>query len=95
MSEEKYVTSIVTIPKLNGSRGFVRWRRALLAYLDERGIGRIIEGCDPEPLRKEGKEYPPTGERAGLRMAEGNNATEQNTSKGKIRLEGEQQSRRI
>ncbi|OXC61843.1 hypothetical protein AYX13_07029, partial [Cryptococcus neoformans] len=83
MSEEKFVTSIVTIPKLTGSRDFVRWRRALLAYLDERGIGRTIEGCDPEPLRKEGKEYRPTGERAGLRMAEGNDATEQNPSAAK------------
>ncbi|UOH83756.1 hypothetical protein LQV05_006493 [Cryptococcus neoformans] len=83
MSEEKFVTSIVTIPKLTGFRDFVRWRRALLAYLDERGIGRTIEGCDPEPLRKEGKEYRPTGERAGLRMAEGNDATEQNPSAAK------------
>ncbi|OXG14335.1 hypothetical protein C367_05860 [Cryptococcus neoformans Ze90-1] len=71
MPDEQYSSSISAIPKLSGIRNFIDWRRAILAYLDERGARRVLEGFEKEPYRLEGASHRPPGEYAGANPPSG------------------------
>lgn len=75
MPDEQYSTSISSIPKLIGKRSFIAWRRAIIAYLSERGARRlarrVLEGFEKEPYRLEGESHRPTGEYAGANPPSG------------------------
>lgn len=75
MPDEQYSTSISSIPKLIGNRNFIAWRRAILAYLSERGARRVLEGFEKEPYRLEGESHRPPGEYAGANPPSGFDAS--------------------
>jgi hypothetical protein len=52
MSENDNLSSLSkVIPTLTGTENFVVWRRALRAYLLEKGALRVLEGREKEPFR--------------------------------------------
>jgi hypothetical protein len=52
MSENDNLSSLSKIiPTLAGTDNFVTWRRALKAYLLEKGALRVLEGRETEPFR--------------------------------------------
>ncbi|GFZ51036.1 hypothetical protein JCM24511_08794 [Saitozyma sp. JCM 24511] len=52
MSENDNLSSLSkVIPTLTGTENFVVWRRALRAYLLEKGALRVLEGRETEPFR--------------------------------------------
>ena len=65
MSDEN-VSSLGKIPTLTGTDSFVKWRRAISAYLLDEGALRVLEGREREPFRKDYNTALP-GDRAVIR----------------------------
>ena len=53
MSEGEISSLSRLIPTLTGTESFVAWRRAINAYLLDKGSLRVLEGREKEPFRRE------------------------------------------
>ena len=53
MSEGDISSLSRVIPTLTGTDSFAKWRRAISAYLLDKGALRVLEGREKEPVRRD------------------------------------------